>query len=550
MRAPRAWSFFALGTLAGLVGLALVSRLVLAQARATAEAAVEAQFAEDLRAALSRMDLCFAPLLTRAVARVEGARVESGTVESGTEVAAFRVELRGGNAVPAPEAGEASTQLRRRADEAWNDATRPPLALQAIPPRGPEREQWVQRGSERSTQEYLARSNANYINNQSVSPVASLLAPAATIALRAGALQPVWEADGAVLAFGRRLEHEGRASYQVFRFDWPPLAELLLSVTRDLFPAARLEPVEPDDDSDDEPRGDRLATLPAHLVVPAPTLVVGSDRPLALTLLGAWLLALLAAGSAALALRASLADAARQRRFTTAVTHELRTPLTTFRLYGEMLARGMVPAGREGEYLQTIEQEAARLGTLVENVLAYARLEQGHARLARERQRLDALVERHRAALERRCQQAGTALEVDLGALGEVQLDTDAEGVGLVLSNLVDNACKYGAPPGGHSAAQPLRLTARLTGERVALLLEDPGVGIPPELARAIFRPFERGLRDESDPAPGVGLGLALARDVARALGGDLVLEPAPARGARFALWLARAGAARKARSP
>ena len=60
------------------------------------------------------------------------------------------------------------------------------------------------------------------------------------------------------------------------------------------------------------------------------------------------------------------------------MTHELRTPLTTFRMYAEMLARGMVPdAARRQEYFDTLQREAERLTLLVENVLAYARLERG-----------------------------------------------------------------------------------------------------------------------------------------------------------------------------
>ena len=67
--------------------------------------------------------------------------------------------------------------------------------------------------------------------------------------------------------------------------------------------------------------------------------------------------------------------------FVSAVTHELRTPLTTFRLYSEMLASGMVQdETQKKNYLGTLEAEAGRLSHLVENVLAYARIERGSAR--------------------------------------------------------------------------------------------------------------------------------------------------------------------------
>ena len=68
----------------------------------------------------------------------------------------------------------------------------------------------------------------------------------------------------------------------------------------------------------------------------------------------------------------------RRAAFVSSVTHELRTPLTTFRMYADMLARGMVPdAERRQQYLETLRTEAERLTHLVENVLSYARLERG-----------------------------------------------------------------------------------------------------------------------------------------------------------------------------
>ena len=70
----------------------------------------------------------------------------------------------------------------------------------------------------------------------------------------------------------------------------------------------------------------------------------------------------------------------RRASFVTAVTHELRTPLTTFQMYVEMLAEGMVPDKEQyRHYLKTLQAEAARLTHMVENVLAYARLERGRA---------------------------------------------------------------------------------------------------------------------------------------------------------------------------
>src|SRR6185369_8193361 len=101
-------------------------------------------------------------------------------------------------------------------------------------------------------------------------------------------------------------------------------------------------------------------------------------------------------------------------------------------------------------YLQTLKEESTRLSTLVENVLAYARLEEGRGGARRERIALADLIARHRPVLERRARDGGLALEVIGGNRGEAggevgaaELETDVDAVGQVLFNLVDNACKY-----------------------------------------------------------------------------------------------------------
>ena len=111
----------------------------------------------------------------------------------------------------------------------------------------------------------------------------------------------------------------------------------------------------------------------------------------------AWGAVLLAALAAGLTLRSVIDFGARRSRFASAVTHELRTPLTTFRMYSEMLAEGMVsdPA-RQIEYHRTLRDESARLAGLVENVLAYAQVEEGRAARRLGTLTLAGLVERHR----------------------------------------------------------------------------------------------------------------------------------------------------------
>jgi signal transduction histidine kinase len=253
------------------------------------------------------------------------------------------------------------------------------------------------------------------------------------------------------------------------------------------------------------------------------------------TLAIAWTALLGAMGAVAFALRRTIDLSERRNRFASSVTHELRTPLTTFRLYSEMLADGMIadPARRQ-EYLETLKSESGRLATLVENVLSYARVEEGRMPVRRERISVADLLLRVTAPLDRRAADAKAALVVQAGDAGAAVLDTDPDVVGQILFNLVDNACKYAAT----ADDRRIEVTAARRGDGVVLAVRDHGPGLGSDRVRAAFTPFERAGRPAGDTVPGIGLGLALSRALARDLGGDLTYEDAEGGGARFVVSL------------
>ena len=125
------------------------------------------------------------------------------------------------------------------------------------------------------------------------------------------------------------------------------------------------------------------------------------------------------------------------------MTHELRTPLTTFRLYTEMLDEGMVvdPAAQR-QYVKTLRAEADRLGHLVENVLAYARLERGRLGRRRRGRRARDSVRPPGPSACPRARQAGVELVVDSVDV-DATVRVNVSIVDQILSNLVDNALKY-----------------------------------------------------------------------------------------------------------
>jgi signal transduction histidine kinase len=352
----------------------------------------------------------------------------------------------------------------------------------------------------------------------------------------ASTLVPIWlddPAHGDCLVFARRVLVGGRPAYQGMLADWGELSASLLAAITDPAIAAGARLVRLPQPAATQ-LSHQLTVLPAALEAPPPPWVDPGWTPGRTLLAAAWI-ALLAGGIAvALTLAATLRFADRRARFASAVTHELRTPLTTFRMYSEMLAKGMVAdEARRQHYLATLQTESDRLARLVENVLGYARIEDGRFTARVEAIDLGSLVARVRPVLERRAAEAGVELAIAVRAPA-ARLEVDCDAVGQILFNLVDNACKYGKPP--------LSLTAELAGRHAVLALRDHGPGIPARYRARIFAAFDRGARPMGDnEVPGVGLGLALARELARDLGGDLVLADG-GPGARFAVTLPLAG--------
>jgi len=306
------------------------------------------------------------------------------------------------------------------------------------------------------------------------------------------------------------------------------LRQRLLAEVADLLPAADLEPLA--GSAAHDPLA--LVSFPFRLQrheAPAP----GEVR-LGGALTAGWIAVLCAITAVALLVHGILRLSERRASFVSAVTHELRTPLTTFQLYADLLQSGAVKEEQRGHYFQTLHREARRLSHLVENVLAFSRIEKGSARATPTTLRADELVRPMLERLDDRLREAGLHLLCDLAAPAwSARVAADPAAVEHVLFNLIDNAAKYAA---GSSPAE-VELRAQPAGRALEILVRDHGPGIPPAERRRVFHPFHKSAAAAAESRPGVGLGLSLSRRLARAGRGELRLLPDP-DGACFALSL------------
>jgi signal transduction histidine kinase len=362
-----------------------------------------------------------------------------------------------------------------------------------------------------------------------------------------GMVKPIWFGEALVLA--RRVSVEGRQYIQGCWLDWPAIRSGLLDSVHDLFPGAQLQALRGTVD----PQARMLASLPLRLV-PGPVSQLSTinsqpsstPSPMRIALGVSWLCMLLAAVAVAVLLHGAVSLSERRGAFVSAVTHELRTPLTTFKMYSEMLAEGMVQdEDKKRHYLSTLCSEANRLSHLVENVLAYARLERGSARSRVESLSLGQLIDRVKPRLAQRAEHAGMSLVVD-GSEQALQsvVHVDVAAVEQILFNLVDNACKYAAP---NTSEKLIHLEAVPNPKFAMLRVRDHGQGITEQGARRLFKPFSKSAHEAAHTAPGVGLGLALCRRLSRSMGGDLQLDRLITNGACFVLSLPLSDATRPA---
>jgi signal transduction histidine kinase len=204
--------------------------------------------------------------------------------------------------------------------------------------------------------------------------------------------------------------------------------------------------------------------------------------------------------------------------FVAIASHELRTPATSvYGAFATLVERGpQLSEELRDELLKVGYEQAIRLRRLLEELLDLSRLD-SHA-IA-----LDPRPTVLRNALGQIVGQAlPDGVDVTVRVPEDLAVVVDALVLDRVVSNLLINAARYGAPP--------IVVEAEQRDRHLRISVEDAGPGVPEELQPRLFERFAR-----SEQAGGSGLGLAIARAYARAHGGDLIYNPRQ-RGARFEL--------------
>jgi two-component system, OmpR family, sensor histidine kinase KdpD len=226
----------------------------------------------------------------------------------------------------------------------------------------------------------------------------------------------------------------------------------------------------------------------------------------------------------------SRADAARRHQelksmLLDALAHEFQTPLTSIRTgIGAMLAD--VPRPEQREWLEIMDEESARLSSMMSETIQMARIEAGHVDLDKQIHTVEDLL--------------FSALEKEISKPSQVTLDlpeglpaisADSGLIQLVIRQIVGNALRY-SPPGA-----PVRVHARAQADCVVISVSDRGPGIAPEERERIFERYYRGEQGRGH-LTGMGMGLPIARQVIEAHDGRIWVESQEGPGATFSFSL------------
>lgn len=235
--------------------------------------------------------------------------------------------------------------------------------------------------------------------------------------------------------------------------------------------------------------------------------------------------------------------------FVSSVSHELRAPIASVRLMAEGLERGTVyePA-RQAEYFRFIVQECRRLSSLIENVLDFARIEQGRKQYEFEPTDLPLVLYQTASvmkpyATEKQVELRVIANESEIADLPAPPL-VDGRALQQALINLIDNAIKHSPPNSvvkvglsvSGSAAVPVAPVD--VSSTVHLWVEDEGTGIPRQEHEKIFERFYRCGSELRRETQGVGIGLSIVKHIVEAHGGTVTVRSEVGQGSRFTLVL------------
>lgn len=239
---------------------------------------------------------------------------------------------------------------------------------------------------------------------------------------------------------------------------------------------------------------------------------------------------------AGLALAKEEAESANRAKseFLANMSHEIRTPMNAILGFTELLRRGQARDKEERKrHLDTVHTSGKHLLALINDILDLSKVEAGHLEIERSRCAAHRVVQEVLQILDQRARDKSIALEFAVDGEIPQTIETDAQRLRQIVTNLVGNAIKFTRQG---SVRVRLRVDTNANPPLMELTIRDSGIGIARDKLESIFEPFVQADASVSRRFGGTGLGLAISRRFARALGGEVVADSTPGEGSLFTL--------------
>ncbi len=213
--------------------------------------------------------------------------------------------------------------------------------------------------------------------------------------------------------------------------------------------------------------------------------------------------------------------------FVANVSHELKTPLTSIKGYVETLLDGALEDKDHGrKFLKIVAEHTERLNQLISDLLDLSAIESQEGPLKVTVFDLKALVQKVLSNFQ--AQIAKKGLDVSNKLPSSLMVNADQGRMEQVLTNLIDNAIKFNKPGGF------IMISSKVTENAIEFVIEDAGIGIPPNDVPRIFERFYRVDKARSRELGGTGLGLSIVKHIIEMHHGSVGVESNEGFGSKF----------------
>lgn len=213
--------------------------------------------------------------------------------------------------------------------------------------------------------------------------------------------------------------------------------------------------------------------------------------------------------------------------FVANVSHELKTPLTSIKGFVETLLEGAIEDEENGRsFLKIVQEHTERLNSLVDDLLSLSHLESKEIAIDKKEFNLRQQVEGIIMGFGSQMKKKGIEIRNELPP--DISVKADKDRIDQVITNLIDNAIKFNRDKG------LIKIYGSEEGDKMKIIVEDSGIGIPEKDVPRIFERFYRVDKARSRSLGGTGLGLSIVKHIVELHGGTVGVESAEGLGSKF----------------